>query len=372
MRQQPTVLIVDDEPINVMLLRSIFSKEGFDTVEARTGPAGRELARSLFPDLILLDIMMPDENGFETCTLLKEDPLTEDIPVIFISCMDDIQDKVTGLTVGAVDYITKPFEKTEVLARARIHIRLKQAYSLLVQQQSTRLKQLKDAQQAILTRPEDCPAANFSVFYQPFHEAGGDFYDVVQTGNDIFGYFVADISGHDVSASFTTSALKALINQNTSPIYTPQETMKMINGVMCSILADEQFLTACYAHLNRLRSELTVVSAGHPPVIYLPAKGPAEIIHTPGDVMGVFAPASFGFQKRKLKKGDRFFLCSDALVEDFGEKKKIWKSGVEELLQAILQTKGSPLSRAVPEIVEAIYPEGTFPQDDLVLLGVEV
>jgi phosphoserine phosphatase RsbU/P len=366
------MLIVDDEPVNVRLLESIFTKEGFNTLKASNGRDARELASSSSPDLILLDIMMPGESGFETCSILKSNPLTEDIPVIFISAIQDVESKVKGLTAGAVDYITKPFEKTEVLARARIHIRLKQAYSLLVQEQSAKLTQLKDAQQSILARPEDSPTANFAVYYQAFHEAGGDFYDVVQCGDDIFGYFVADVSGHDLSASFTTSALKALINQNSGPIYTAQETMKMINGVMCSILTNEQFLTACYALLNRHRSELTIINAGHPPVVYLPERGNAEIIHSEGDVMGVFAAVSFGFHQRKVKRGDRFFLYTDGFIEDFGERRKKWEGGVEELMRACVETREIPLARAVQEVTKHTFPGNNYPRDDLVLLGVEV
>jgi phosphoserine phosphatase RsbU/P len=372
MAENPTVLIVDDEPVNVKLLEGILAKEGFNTLRASNGPDARELATNLSPDLILLDIMMPGESGFETCSMLKMNHPTEDIPVIFISAIDAVKDKVKGLTIGAVDYITKPFEKAEVIARARIHIRLKQAYSLLIQQQSLKLTQLKEAQQAMLTRPEDCQGARFAVCYQPRHEAGGDFYDVVQCGDGIFGYFVADVSGHDLSASFTTSALKALIKQNSSPLYTPQETMKMVNGVMCSVLTDEQFLTACYAHLNRNRSELTIINAGHTPVVYLPLNGSAEVIYSSGDPVGIFTTPSFDFHQRKVVKGDRFFLYTDGVVEDFGERKKKWKDGIEELKQICVRTTGVPLPEAVEKIIGSIYPDRSYPQDDLVLLGVEV
>jgi len=210
----PCILIIDDELINIKVLESLLQKEGYLTLSATSGPEGRQLAQRKMPDLILLDIMMKNEDGFETCTKLKEDIKTTDIPIIFISAAGDMSTKIKGLNMGAVDYITKPFEKEEVLARTRIHLKLSLVYRSIIEEQTKRLKLIEDAQQAILVQPDDLPGANFAVTYFPFHEAGGDFYDVFSVVEDIYGYFVADISGHDLGVSFTTSALKALLKQS--------------------------------------------------------------------------------------------------------------------------------------------------------------
>jgi sigma-B regulation protein RsbU (phosphoserine phosphatase) len=93
--------------------------------------------------------------------------------------------------------------------------------SASVGQHRARLEQLRDAQQAILAQPDDCPEANFAVHYKPLEEAGGDFYDVVPLGADMFAYFVADISGHGLSAAFLTSAVKALLRQYAGPVFSP-------------------------------------------------------------------------------------------------------------------------------------------------------
>src|SRR5271169_3970772 len=97
------------------MLEISFQKEGFRTVTAMNGADGFFLAQKEQPDLILLDIMMPGESGLQTCARLKDASPTTDIPVIFLSAMDDLKHKVEGLSIGAVDYITKPFEKLEVL-----------------------------------------------------------------------------------------------------------------------------------------------------------------------------------------------------------------------------------------------------------------
>jgi phosphoserine phosphatase RsbU/P len=209
----PTVLVVDDVPTNVAILRGILAPEGFRVLSADDGPSARKLLSQEQADLILLDVMMPGETGFETCARLKSDPSTADIPVIFLSALDDVKNKVTGLDAGGVDYVTKPVYGEEVLARVRVHLRIRESSRLLARQHQERIEQFRNAQQSILVRPEDCPAAVFAVYYEPLEETGGDFYDVMQLDSDVFSYFVADISGHGVNAAFLTSAIKALLRQ---------------------------------------------------------------------------------------------------------------------------------------------------------------
>ena|ERR1035441_8020790 len=99
----PTILVVDDTPTNLDVVRSILEAEGFRTLTASDGPGAREMSRTRQPDLILLDVLMPGETGFETCAQLKSDPVTADIPIIFLSSLDDVKSKVAGLKIGGVD-----------------------------------------------------------------------------------------------------------------------------------------------------------------------------------------------------------------------------------------------------------------------------
>jgi phosphoserine phosphatase RsbU/P len=368
--REPLVLIVDDTLVNRMVLETILRKEGFGTIVAQNGPDGRAAAIERHPDLIFLDIMMPEEDGFETCALLKKDSRTADIPIIFITALADTKNKVNGLTSGAVDYITKPFESAEVLARARIHIQIRHAHRLLIEEQKRRLMQLRDVQQSILVKPEDLPRASFSVFYKPLYEAGGDFYDVVRAGQDIYGYFVADIAGHDVGASFATSAIKALLKQNSGPLVTPFETLATMNEVMLSILPEGQHFTALYAHLNRGHSKLTVLSAGHPYLIYQGQN--TEEIGGPGDVLGAFSTISMLTVVREVKKGDRLFLYTDGMIEKPLPARTSRQDGIAALMAACNQTRSVKLADAVARIAEIIYPENAPVDDDLLLLGVEV
>ncbi|MDP8964666.1 MAG: response regulator [Cyanobacteriota bacterium] len=118
------ILIVDDTPDNLRLLSTMLTEQGYEVGKARNGQMALKSAQAAPPDLILLDINMPEMNGYEVCERLKADDQTKEIPVIFISALDDVLDKVKAFSVGGVDYITKPFQGEEVLARVQNHLNL--------------------------------------------------------------------------------------------------------------------------------------------------------------------------------------------------------------------------------------------------------
>ncbi|MEE3719475.1 diguanylate cyclase [Tumidithrix elongata RA019] len=129
-----TILIVDDNPNNLEVLYRALSSEGYNLRVEVDGINAIEQVNLQAPDLILLDIMMPGIDGFEVCRRLKENEQTKDIPVIFMSALSDTVDKLTGLNLGAVDYITKPFQQEEVLARVKLHLKLRQLTQTLASQ----------------------------------------------------------------------------------------------------------------------------------------------------------------------------------------------------------------------------------------------
>lgn len=129
---QKTILIVDDTPANIAVLADNLQDEGFRVLVAQDGEEGLKRAQLVLPDLILLDVMMPGMNGFDTCRNLKALKETHDIPVIFMTALTETSDKVTGFLAGGVDYVTKPFQMEEVMARVRTHLALCQATQDLV------------------------------------------------------------------------------------------------------------------------------------------------------------------------------------------------------------------------------------------------
>jgi DNA-binding response OmpR family regulator len=121
---QSTILIIDDEPDNLRLAVEMLRNKGFEMVSARDGAAGLQIASRLRADLILLDVRMPGMDGFEVCRRLKANPLTQRIPVIFLTALDQFEDKARGFEAGGVDYVTKPFDSRELLLRVSNHLRL--------------------------------------------------------------------------------------------------------------------------------------------------------------------------------------------------------------------------------------------------------
>jgi PleD family two-component response regulator len=130
----PTVLIIDDTPANLGVVVEHLENHGFRVTIAQEGEEGFRRAESFQPDLILLDVMMPGIDGFETCRRLKASARTYDIPVIFMTASAETHDKITGFSVGGVDYITKPFQMDEVLARVNTHLALRAAQKRLAEQ----------------------------------------------------------------------------------------------------------------------------------------------------------------------------------------------------------------------------------------------
>jgi sigma-B regulation protein RsbU (phosphoserine phosphatase) len=366
----PKILIVDDLPFNVELLDHVLRAEGFQTLSAGDGAMAFAISRSNQPDLILMDVMMPDESGFETCAKLKSDPLTADIPIIFVSALDDVKNKVKGLKIGGVDYVSKPVHAEEVLARVRVHLRIRENNRAIARQNQSRLEEFRDAQQAILARPADHPDASFAVYYQPLEGAGGDFYDVVTIGPGLFGYFVADVSGHGVSAAFLTAAIKALLRQYSGPLYSPEDTMRGVDAVMRQMLGQEQYLTACYAQWNRGTGRLSVVSAGHPPLILIKASGEAQTLKMDSDPLGLFSALVLQRKDLWVSPGDRFFLYTDGLIECcLGGRRH---DGIGRLVHSCLLHRASPLGEAVSKTAAEIRADAVCIHDDLLLLGVDV
>lgn len=142
--RQGNILVVDDTPANLRLLVDILTKNGYKVRPAPNGNLALSAARNLPPDLILLDIIMPDMDGYEVCSQLKSDERTKDIPVIFLSAINDVLDKVNAFSVGGVDYITKPFQVEEVLVRIKTHLAINFLQKSLREKNEELLKTLQE------------------------------------------------------------------------------------------------------------------------------------------------------------------------------------------------------------------------------------
>ena len=147
----PVILVADDEPVNLALIKRRLEWEEYRVETAEDGGQAVEAAKRLLPDLIMLDVMMPVLDGLQACRLLKEDPSTRDIPVIFLSALDDTDTKVSGLSLGANDYISKPFRVEELLARVAVAIRLKRERDLLQEDAEDQRRRAEAAREMSMT-----------------------------------------------------------------------------------------------------------------------------------------------------------------------------------------------------------------------------
>ncbi|MBD2605521.1 hybrid sensor histidine kinase/response regulator [Scytonema hofmannii FACHB-248] len=143
------ILLVDDNPNNLKVLAEAIQRHGWKALMATDGESAIEQAEYAHPDLILLDVMMPSIDGFETCRRLKANSITQNIPVIFMTALSDALDKVKGLEIGAVDYITKPFQQEEVIARLKLHLKLSHLTRTLEQQVEKRTAELTQSLQQL-------------------------------------------------------------------------------------------------------------------------------------------------------------------------------------------------------------------------------
>jgi diguanylate cyclase (GGDEF)-like protein len=150
-KEIPVIVVADDEPVNRALLQRRLEKGGYKVFLAENGREAIELTQNILPNLVILDVMMPVMDGLEACRRIKESPLTNDIPVIFLSARDETEIKVNGLTLGANDYIIKPFKAEELMARVDVAIRLKRERDRLRKAASEAWHTAEQAQEKALT-----------------------------------------------------------------------------------------------------------------------------------------------------------------------------------------------------------------------------
>jgi len=207
----PLVLIVDDDLTTTTILESMLRKVGFETLCAHNLKDAETYALSRTVSLILLDVHLPDGNGLDLCARLTAVPKMAGVPILFISANNDVETKVRGFAAGGVDYITKPLEVAEVLARVRTHLRLRAAYASLVELQPEHMQWQASSQQSLMPLPTSMPEARFAVCVRQSLHPGADFYDAFISGNKVADYVVTDASGHDPGTSLWTSVFRALL-----------------------------------------------------------------------------------------------------------------------------------------------------------------
>lgn len=147
----PKILIVDDEQVNLELACALIAEEGYQTLTAMEGETAYQLVQSEHPDLVMMDVVMPKMNGIEACRKIKTNPLTYSIPIVIITALNSVDDKVKAIKAGANDFITKPFDRLELSARLKSLLRLKAIHDRL-EGSLTALKETQQVREALMER----------------------------------------------------------------------------------------------------------------------------------------------------------------------------------------------------------------------------
>ena len=314
-----TVLLVDDAPSNIQTANSIL-KDIYKVRIATNGLKALELVKvAPYPDLILLDVMMPGMDGYEVCTRLKTDPETKDIPVIFLTGQTEIEDETRGFDVGAVDYIHKPFSPAVVKSRVHTHLVLRGVQEQLAKQLVAIQKELESArqiQQSIL--PESVPhipGLDIAARYVPMTAVAGDFYDFIVLDSKHVGIMVADVSGHGMPAALIASMLKIALAAEVANATDPARVLQGLNRTLCGKF-QHQYVTAAYAFVDLEKHTLTYAGAGHPPMLLWHAAS-AEVsdIFENGLFLGKFDFATYSSVTVSFVPGDWGLLYTDGIPE---------------------------------------------------------
>jgi sigma-B regulation protein RsbU (phosphoserine phosphatase) len=317
--QKKTVLLVDDAPANIQVATSIL-KDIYKIRVATNGAKALALVKDAPPpDLILLDVMMPEMDGYEVCIRLKADPETRDIPVIFLTGQTEIEDETRGFEVGAVDYIHKPFSPAVVKARVQTHLVLRGIREQLAQQLLTIQKELETArkiQMSIL--PSSIPqlaGLDIAARYIPMTSVAGDFYDFIVVDEMHLGILVADVSGHGMPAALIASMLKIALAAEAAHAADPAQVLLGLNQTLCGKF-QHHFVTAAYLFVDMLKGTLTYAGAGHPPLLLWgpSSEGVCDVVEN-GLFLGKFPWATYTSRELPLNPGDWCLLYTDGIPE---------------------------------------------------------
>jgi sigma-B regulation protein RsbU (phosphoserine phosphatase) len=356
-RKPASILIVDDTPANLQVLTEMLDGKGYLTRPVTSGRMALQAAQSDPPDLILLDVVMPEMDGYEVCARLKADEKLKGIPVLFLSALQETLDKVKGFSIGGVDYVTRPFQVEEVWARVETHLKLRRLQLHLEEQNRLLLKsrqammlQLSQAADYVLSLiPPPIRKGNIHTDWRliPSFQLGGDSLGYHWIDKDHFAMYLLDVSGHGVGpALLSVSVLDRLRSQSLPDVdyRMPAQVLRAINRTFPMEKHNNLFLTAWYGVFNEASRELRFAGGGHPPALILNAAGQAAVAPVSGLPLG-WEPDSV-YEDSVLQAGSaaELWVFSDGCFEIRLSDGSMWSyKEFEALLIQTLATGGSDL-----------------------------
>jgi sigma-B regulation protein RsbU (phosphoserine phosphatase) len=318
---RPKVLVVDDTPDNIRVLMESL-RDDYAVAAAVNGQRALQLAAAdPKPDIILLDVVMPDLDGYAVCRTLKADPNTRDIPVIFVTGQSESEEEALGLTLGAVDYITKPFNPAILKARLANHLALRRAYRELERSQALLAEDLARASQYVASL---LPAAlrdgpvRADWRFEPCSSLGGDALGYHFPDADHFAFYLLDVCSHGVGpALLSVQALNALRSQTMPGVdfRDPAQVLAGLNALFPMERHNNLYFTIVYGVLELGSRRLTLANAGHPPPLCFAPNGRLDALRQHHLMIGAMPDVAYTAQSLTLEPGSCLYLFSDGVYE---------------------------------------------------------
>ncbi len=383
-----TILLVDDEQTNLQVLKTLLDAQGYQVMLAENGREAIERIKEKTPDMLIMDVCMPEMSGLEVCRIIKSEFREKLIQVILLTGLSSTESKVQGLDSGADDYLTKPYKNEEVLARIRSALRIHDLATSLYKtnlelQKVNRdlatanrrikedLKVVGDIQRSFLPQifPRH-PDLEFASFYEPSEQAGGDYYDVIEISKSRWGLLMADVTGHGAPAAVVMAITHLLMNSVVNTFRHPSTALKVINEKLNVHLAPTFYVTMFYGVLDLDEMRLIYSSAGHDiMLLYRARTGKVEELKTDrGFPLKLVESDEYDEQSVQIEPGDRIILFTDGIVEMRNADGELF--GYDRLIDVICrnsQGSAQDLVDAIIRELEMFCAEHPY-KDDVTLL----
>ncbi len=364
----PALLVVDDNEDNRYTLTRRLNKEGYRNLcTANDGRAALDILKAQPFDLVLLDIMMPELNGYEVLEQMKANPALRDVPVIMISALSEIDSVIRCIELGAEDYLSKPFNPT--LLRARVGATLeKKRLRDEVRSSLVRLEEELDAARKMQLGmlPSVFPACTperpveVHALMEAAREVGGDLYDCFYASEHRFCFLVGDVSGKGAPAamfmartrSLVRLAIELSVQLGAAPL-DPAHIAEVVNRELCQNNDDRMFVTLFLGLLDTRTGVLACTNAGHPQPHVLRASGQVAIMDCKPEIpLGVRSKSSYQTVTVTIGPGDAVFVVSDGVVEAMNEQGELYT--IERLNADLSDAAGTSAADLVRKVAHNV------------------
>jgi sigma-B regulation protein RsbU (phosphoserine phosphatase) len=381
----PRLLVVDDNEDNRYTLIMRLEIEGYSNIAiAEDGEQALALLGSQEFDLVLLDVMMPKVDGYQVLQQLKADGRLVNIPVIMISALNEIDSVVRCVELGAVDYLSKPFNP--VLLKARVGASLEKkllrdevrAHSARMEEELEAARQLQMSM-VPTTFPQSTARRPIEIFamMEPAREVGGDLYDFYDLDDGTLCFFIGDVSGKGVASALFMARTKNVIRlvsrllrgaDGSAP--TPADIVTAVNRELCQDNVGMMFVTLFFGMLDPQTGDLRFTNAGHNPPYHLNGNGPTPVTACKGRPLGVRDNSAYQTGRLTLAPGEEIYLYTDGVTEAANRNDEFF---AEERLEAVLRdVAGHPASAIIKAVADAIqsFADGAPQSDDITALAI--